>query len=317
MNKFYSLIICYNFNGGYMKVLLFTHIADIDGLNCVLLGEQAFDEIDYVLCDTFDINDKIQSYKSDFNNYDYIYVTDLCPNEGILDIINNSEYRSKFKVFDHHKDALKENVYDFVTLMTSNEKGMCSGTSLFYEYLTDNKYLKSNVTLDKFVELTRRYDTWEWKKYNDLEACYLMYLFNATGVDGYLSRIRKRIKQKFFNLSKEDMRLVKIWKNNFNAKIKNIIDKIQYLNVMGYKAGIVTATHDYRNDIIEYVRENGYDIDFVAVVLSDRDAISYRNVKDIDVSKIARNYGGNGHRAAASSPITKEEKQDIIKYFNK
>ena len=41
---------------------------------------------------------------------------------------------------------------------------MCCGTSLFYKYLITNNYLKRIITLDKMVELTRKYDTWEWKK---------------------------------------------------------------------------------------------------------------------------------------------------------
>jgi nanoRNase/pAp phosphatase (c-di-AMP/oligoRNAs hydrolase) len=49
----------------------------------------------------------------------------------------------------------------------------------------------------------------------------------------------------------------------------------------------------------------------------DKDTISYRSVKDIDVSEIASHYGGHGHRAAASSPISKEEKANIIEYFSK
>jgi oligoribonuclease NrnB/cAMP/cGMP phosphodiesterase (DHH superfamily) len=143
-----------------------------------------------------------------------------------------------------------------------------------------------------------------------------MYLFNAVGVDEYLKRISERIKEKEFNLNDEDMIIVNKWKEEFDAKFKTVVDKMQYINVLGYKAGIVTAPHEYRNDIVEYVRNNSYDIDFIAIILSDRDAISYRNVKDIDVSEIARCYGGNGHRAASSSPITKEEKKDIAKYFN-
>ena len=39
-----------------MKVLLFTHEQDIDGMGSVLIGKKAFSELDYVPCKTFEID---------------------------------------------------------------------------------------------------------------------------------------------------------------------------------------------------------------------------------------------------------------------
>lgn len=300
-----------------MKVLLFTHISDIDGLNNIILAKEAFKDVDYVLCEPFEVDIKIEGKKAIFNQYDLIFVTDLCPTPKVLDYIDSSKLKNKFMVFDHHKDALQDNPYSFVNLKVSDEKGACCGTSLFYEYLVNSRYLKRNDTLDKLVELTRRYDTWEWKKYNDLEACNLTYLLNAIGIEEYLKRVKKRIRQREFSLTNNDMSIVNSWKAEFDKKISEIVNEIIYLNIQGYSAGVINTIYEYRNDIIEYVRENDYDVDFIAMVCSDKDSISYRNVKDIDVSEVARHYGGDGHRAAASSPITKEEKENIIEYFNK
>ena len=40
-----------------MKVLLFTHKNDIDGMGNAILSKLAFNNVDYILCETFDLND--------------------------------------------------------------------------------------------------------------------------------------------------------------------------------------------------------------------------------------------------------------------
>jgi len=39
-----------------MKVLLFTHEQDIDGMGSVVIGKIAFQKLDYVPCKTFEID---------------------------------------------------------------------------------------------------------------------------------------------------------------------------------------------------------------------------------------------------------------------
>ena len=44
-----------------MKILLFTHKNDIDGMGNVVLSKLAFDKVDYELCGTFDLVKKSNS----------------------------------------------------------------------------------------------------------------------------------------------------------------------------------------------------------------------------------------------------------------
>lgn len=303
-----------------MKVFLFTHISDIDGLNNVILAEQAFEKVDCVLCEADGIDVQIEKRKELFADYDFVFVTDLCPNDFTLSSINDSDLKYKFRVFDHHKVALDQisKHYDFVSVVVENTKGLCSGTSLFYEYLINNKYLVPNQALDRLVELTRKYDTWEWKEANELDARDLTWLFNACGIDEYLKIVSNKVLNKSFTLDDSDYHKINKWKSEFDLKIKQIVDEMIYLDVEGYKAGIVKTIYEYRNDIAEYIRENKYNIDFVALVFIDKDSVSYRSIKDdVDVNEIAKKHGGKGHVKAASSPITEEEKNNIIEYFIK
>ena len=76
-----------------MKILLFTHKNDIDGMGNAILANLAFEEVDYVLCGTFNLTENILNYYNDGSiyNYDRIYVTDLCMEEPLLSIIENDK----------------------------------------------------------------------------------------------------------------------------------------------------------------------------------------------------------------------------------
>ena len=80
-----------------MKVLLFTHKNDIDGMGNAILAQLAFDEVNYVLCGTFDLTESVEKYYKDGSIYDYdrVYVTDLCLQDPILSKIAQDEKISK------------------------------------------------------------------------------------------------------------------------------------------------------------------------------------------------------------------------------
>ena len=86
-----------------MKVLLFTHEQDVDGLGCASLAETAKIEYKLVLSKTFELDEKINTTldKEDISSYDKIIVTDLCPKEETLKMIAKDETLSKkFEVLD-------------------------------------------------------------------------------------------------------------------------------------------------------------------------------------------------------------------------
>ena len=97
-------------------------------------------------------------------------------------------------------------------------------------------------------------------------------------------------------------------------KLSNYANKVYYEEILDLKAGIVFIDYEYRNDLAEYFRQHNFDMDFAMLVALDYGTISYRNVKDnINVRLIAEAMGGKGHDKAASSPISKEQKEKLIK----
>lgn len=308
-----------------MKVLLFTHEQDIDGMGSIILAKKAFQEFDYITCKTFEVNNKVQKTIDDKSIYDYdfVFVTDICIKEPLLSLINNDEkLKHKLRVLDHHKSEIDEgnDKYDFVTIEIENDKGKCSGTSLFYEYLIKHNLIKRAKALDDYVEWTRQYDTWEWKKYNNDKGRMLHILFETLGYEKYIKFAYELTNSNEIIFNDEYLNII----NEFNRKLADDVNEILkdmkvYELVIGeicYKIGYVKCPYKYRNDISEFVMQNNiYDIDTVGMIMTDTNTVSYRNVKDIDASVIAVYFGGKGHKSAASNPQSNNEFKKILNLF--
>lgn len=307
-----------------MKILLFTHKSDIDGMGNVVLAKLAFEEVDYVLCETFLLQQEIAKYydTGDIYSYDKIFVTDLWLEEPTLSkVANDEQLQGKLFVFDHHKSALEGafDKYPFTTIKISDEKGLCCGTSLFYEYLIDQQYIDSNnQRIYTFSELTRKYDTWEWKtRYQEEMPHELTLLFDSVGCEGYIKLMLEKLSNPtdgVFEFNTIERMLIDNKIRLVQEKLSNYATKVYYEQIMGLKAGIVFIDYEYRNDLAEYFRQHHFDMDFVMMISFDYGTISYRNIKDnVNVRLIAEAMGGKGHDKAASSPLSQNQKEAFIK----
>lgn len=311
-----------------MKVLLFTHKNDIDGMGNAILAQLAFDEVNYVLCGTFDLTEAVESYYKDGNIYEYdrVYVTDLCLEDPVLSkVAADKNLEGKIQVFDHHKTfaAPKYTDHPFVTVQIKDEKGLCCGTSLFYNHLIQEGLLDpTNEAVKEFVELTRQHDTWEWRNiYNNEKSRELSILFDALGYDGYITLMTEKLKDpetKEFNYNPMEQTLINNRKQQIKDKCEYYADKIYYKEILGMKAGIVFITYEYRNELAEYFRENNFDMDFTMMIALDPGVVAYRSVKEgVHVRPVAELFGGKGHEKAASNPITEEMQTEILKVLTK
>lgn len=304
-----------------MKVLLFTHKNDIDGMGNVILAQLAFKEVDYELCGTFDLTSSVESYfeGDKIYQYDRIYVTDLCLEDPVLSkVAMDSKLEGKVLVFDHHKTFTdpKYTSHKFVTVKIEDEKGLCCGTSLFYKHLVSEGLIdKDNKCISEFVELTRQHDTWEWRNiYNNEKSRELSILFDALGYDGYISLMTEKLrKEDVFEFDSMERILIDNRKKQIALKCEYYKDKIIYREILGMKAGIVFITYEYRNELAEYFRENKFDMDFTMMIALDPGVVAYRSVREgKTVRPVAELFGGKGHDKAATNPITDEMISKIL-----
>ena len=81
-----------------------------------------------------------------------------------------------------------------------------------------------------------------------------------------------------------------------------------------FKVGFVKCPYKYRNDMNKFIKENNINnIDAVGMIMTDINTVSYRQVKDVDVSLVAKYFGGKGHRGAGSNLQENEKFKSIIK----
>lgn len=310
-----------------MKVLIFTHKSDIDGMGGAVLANLAFESCDYHLVETFNLQEELREYYENNKIYEYdrIYITDIWLEEpSLTKVAEDPRLKDKVFIFDHHESALKEgyNKYPFAHIEIKNDLGLCSGTSLFYNHLIKEGFLqKEEKQIAEFVELTRRYDTWEWKtKYNDEHAHELTLLFDSVGTHNYIRLMTDKLrnkKDKFSFNEIEDM-IITSKKDQAKNKVDTYISKMMVKEVLGFKAGIIFIDYEYRNDIAEELRSRKIDIDFVMLIVLEYGTISFRSIKEnVNVRKIAEVFGGKGHDKAASCPIREEQISDILEILLK
>lgn len=303
-----------------MKTLIFTHKNDIDGMGNAILAKLAFEETKYVLCGTFDLIKNVNDYidSKEIYNYDKIFITDLCLDLKTLNKIEKDKIlKSKIQLIDHHKtyDTEDYKKFPFVKICLETNKGLSCATSLFYEYLLENNYLKENKIISEFVELTRQHDTWEWKNiYNNEKSRELAILFDCLGTNGYINYMYQKLTtQKEFEFDSVERMLIENKKEEIKEALEEYEKHIFNKEILGYKTSIIFINYEHRNEIADYLKEKGYDTEVIMMISLDRGVVSYRRTnKNVIVREVAEYFGGKGHDAAATNPITKEQQEKIL-----
>lgn len=325
-----------------MRVLIFSHENDIDGMGGVILGNLAFEDVDYILSPSvthLESTFRTHLESGTFDAYDRIFITDLALANPSLELVSKDEDLSKkITILDHHASSVKDrlNIYDFTIVMEEDENGKkrC-GTDLFYEYLTSHGLLDKSPALDDFVELTRLEDTWDWKNagVRGQKAHDLAILFGGIGIDPYIESLTSKIKsaKDTIELSPEENAIITSEKEKFKAKMEEFWESAQiFEDEFGNRYASLFADYPYRNEIAEYVRalDDNKGIKYIIIIALEKPPFgqkSYRSIEaDFDVNVVAMAHGGGGHQAAASVNITEEqrekcltlEKKDRLKYLS-
>ncbi len=308
-----------------MKVLLFTHSQDIDGIGCIVLAKEAFssEKLTYVPCKTFEITSKVNELYQGKKllEYDLIFVTDLCIKEPLLSLIDNDKnIRSKFRVLDHHKTEIDEgnNKYSFVDIIVEQNGIKECGTSLFYKYLIQNNFIKPSLFLNNFTEFTRQYDVWDWKKNNNEKARELNIIFEELGIEKYLSIIENMKKYNMVYFDEYCRKIIDSYNTSLYKELSKVFSTLKvteiYIQNKKINIGFVDTLYKLRNEIPDFIKMKNVSVDVIGMNILDGETISYRNInKDIDCAKIAEQFGGKGHKDAGSNPKENEKFKEFWK----
>ncbi len=296
-----------------MKKLLFTHGIDIDGYGCAVLAKLAWgDSVDIVYADNFDLDDKFVKIwgKTGFAEYNEVFVTDHCLSMALCNMVDKkSNIKKKIKIFDHHSSRIgNQDKFSWVSIISERDGKKESGTSLFYDYLCEKGLLESSDKLETWVELTRLYDTWEWKKVDNQKANDLNTLALSVGREEYIRRLyQDHVLNENFDFNAQECQIIEKYKIDFQKQIKRYVQQIRVVEIDGARAGFVEILDVFKNDIGGEIKKNGNEnnIAFLIMPVKDRNTVSLRVVDDnFDVSKVAEKFGGGGHKGAASFPLS-------------
>ena len=287
-----------------MKRLIISHIADPDGVTPIILSKLVFEEIDYILSENKDVNDNV---KNNLDKYDFIYVVDLNISEELADFIEEN-YKDKIMIIDHHLSCNNMNKYSFIDV---NAEGKESGTSLYYKYLLNNynNDLLNRESTEMLVEYVRTMDIYDFSKTSKEEAEKLEMIFKIYGKDRFIDKFYNVIINDLELYSKEDLNLVELEKE----RIKRYIEEKEFMEISldNKRVGVVFAER-YISELGNYLI-NKYDyLDYIVLINMDK-KISYRGNGKVDLSVIAKKFGGGGHVNAAGNCLPSDLKEKVIK----
>ena len=296
-------------------IKLFTH-TDLDGVSCEILGKIAFEEdINVVRCNYGDIDAKVEEFINGTEEYDKLFITDISVNKEIADkLLSISD---KVILLDHHKTALWLNEYPYALVQVEDESiGKMCGAYLFYEYLKKNhKEFDDTPALKLFIDYVRMYDTWEWKeKYDNIIPKRLNDLMYIDGPNEFIDKMVYRLGNNLFIFDDTDLMKLQIEQTYINSYIAQKNETLMVNDDLfpEYTVGI-TFADKYISELGNKLCELHPELDFVVLINMSTLAVSYRTVKDdLDLSDIAKGFGGGGHPKASGSRFDASIVNDML-----
>lgn len=301
-----------------MKLLL-SHIADPDGITPIILLKLLNLSFDYELFEATKLSEFIlEKINTDyFEKFEDIFIVDLGINKECAEKIQNSKYKNKFRLFDHHESNSFLNDYEFGRVIEEVDGFKECGTSIFFSYLINNyeNPILTKESVVTFVELVRENDTWQFTELEE-DAHNLSALFSFYGKDTYIDVYTEFLKKsdKFY-FNRTELLILKSLNRQMKEYLEDKKDKVIIRNINGYKVGIVFAER-YRSNLGNYLaKEYSNEVDFICIINLARH-ISLRGIKlDKPVNKFAEIYGGGGHPLASAMPNPEGLKEIIIDYI--
>lgn len=271
------------------------------------------------------------------DEWDMVVITDLAMNPDVVNIIMGCKNPEKFRVFDHHCVDITNPPETFVITEHSpiNKGRLTCATELYYDFLTRDPFydmirISGNPSaLQYFVECVRVYDTFEfWKTRNDpkneqytsyVDAPRLNTLFHILERSDFKNYIFNYLMSYSHYLTYSSTtypyitEILNLELNKNNRYVETTLRRLTKTDLvctiyrngqaipMSYHIGVVFA--EKNGPVIGNTAcETNEDIDFCAVVSNNQISL-YTNRPHINVSEIAKLFGGGGHADAAGLAI--------------
>lgn len=233
----------------------------------------------------------------------YIFV-DFCPKAQVVEDLIDMGY--EVVILDHHKTAQEDvRFLEKLTGLDLNFDMSKSGARMAWEYFRKGSW--DEGTVPRLVLHVEDRDLWNWEIEGTREAiAWLSAEAVTNSPQSYLDAVHA------FAVGPEVcIKAGAYICKEMDAQIKKIAAGFRYLSFEGFGRGIVVNASCYQSEVCQYLYDR-HDVPFViAYHLNQRNevALSFRSKEgaahSIDVSSLARNFGGGGHKHASGgvSPL--------------
>jgi oligoribonuclease NrnB/cAMP/cGMP phosphodiesterase (DHH superfamily) len=298
-----------NKGGGNMTYHLYSH-NDLDGVGCGILAKLSFkDNVEVRYNSVQGLNFQVERYLEQKADGNELFITDLSVhNENEAKLDEYVKKGGKVKLIDHHKSALHFNKYKWASVKVAYDDGrLASATSLLYDYLKEEKLIKATPTIDRFVELVRQWDTWEWDEKNTVEAKRLNDLFYMIAIEEFEERMLQRLQSTdSFKFDDFEEKILDMEDNKIERYIHRKRRELVQTFIDDLCVGIVYA-ESYHSELGNVIGKESPHLDYIAILNVGGKKIAFRTIHDeVDVSVIAGQFGGGGHAKAAGCSINEE-----------
>lgn len=321
------------------------HISDndLDGVSCLMVSDHCFEQVktiekvQKVPSRTRSIDEMVKEFVNEKWNKDtLLLITDLSVDTVEVAELIDEKVKEGYKamLIDHHGTAEWLNKYDWAKVVTEIEGVKTSATSLLYDELSKMLGKEQVLSWKAFTEHVRAYDTWDWynvgigtdergnvipnttaKQLND----YLFMVAPTEFQEVIWNALEARTQQYYqtlknpmdaFQLPEDVSYLLTVEKSRLDAynrkKEAQMVQKEVLIDETVYQVGLVLAEQNI-SELGNQLCENNPNIDFVAITDIGKKKISLRSRNEaIDVSKIAKHFGGGGHPRASGADLTNE-----------
>ncbi|MDP4155798.1 MAG: DHHA1 domain-containing protein [Bacillota bacterium] len=292
-------------------VKLFTD-SDLDGLGCGILAKLAYGEnADVSYCSYRNLNQRVEAFiENQEQQVEQMFITDLAVNGAIEQkLAQRFNAGHPVRVIDHHVTALHFNDYEWGSIKVEYDSGKKTcATSLFYDYLVDQKVLNTTPSLDQFVDLVRQYDTWEWDENNNITAKRLNDLFYIMDRETFEAELIKRISVNpdSFTLTDTETMILEIEENKISRYIQSKNRQMVQAFVEEYCCGIVHA-EQYLSELGNALNKLNPHLDMIVLLNAGNKKIGFRTIhNEVNVAEFAKRFGGGGHPKASGCELSSD-----------
>ncbi len=228
---------------------------------------------------------------------DIIYITDLRLNltDDLKDALvgkKNNGTLPKIVIIDHHKYS-EEEKRSYKEYGITFVWGRRSAAGVVYEYLKIKHGLEDPVS----EEIARYADSIDLFTFESPHSEELMVIISVFGIDSVWDKISKAIFWDYDLKEKYEEAIEKI-----EEIYQNMLSKAKEIEVKGRRIAIFVID---KPELVSYLSKlvaERTDYDY-QVYITDKLSFRHGKSKDVDLSKIASEFGGGGHYSASGAPM--------------